>query len=91
MCRLVACRLTRSVRTASPVEHGDEIRVHEDGERLVVTTGPLRFAVNRRRFSLVETAALGRTEPDGTFVPEVEVAGPGGDAWVRIRGVVSGR
>ena len=32
-----------------------------------------------------KTAALGRTEPDGTFVPEVEVAGTGGDAWVRIR------
>ena len=64
---------------------GDQVRVREDDDRLVVSTGPLRFAVNRRRFSLVEAAALGRTEPDGTFVPEVEVAGPGGDAWVRIR------
>ena len=64
---------------------GDEVRVHEEDERLVVTTGPLRFAVNRRRYSLVEAAALGRTGPDGAFTPEVEVAGPGGDAWVRIR------
>ncbi|MCE2440382.1 MAG: glycoside hydrolase family 127 protein [Candidatus Latescibacteria bacterium] len=63
----------------------DEVRVHEDNERLVVSTGPLRFAVNRRRFSLVETAALGRTGPDGDFTPEEDVAGPDGDAWVGIR------
>ena len=63
----------------------DEVRVHEDNERLVVSTGPLRFTVNRRRFSLVETAALGRTGPDGDFTPEEDVAAPDGDAWVGIR------
>ena len=63
----------------------DEVRVYEDNERLVVSTGPLRFTVNRRRFSLVETAALGRTGPDGDFTPEEDVAGPDGDAWVGIR------
>ena len=64
---------------------GDEVRVREDGGNLVVCTGPLRFTVNRRRFSLVETAALGRTEADGEFRTEEEIESPGGDAWVRIR------
>jgi hypothetical protein len=63
---------------------GEEVRIREDDERLVVGTGPLRFAVNRRRFSLVESAALGQTDANGGFTPEAEVANPGGDAWVRI-------
>ena len=63
---------------------GEEVRVREDDGRLVVCTGPLRFAVNRRRFSLVESVALGWTDADGGFTQEAEVASPGGDAWVRI-------
>ena len=60
------------------------VRVQEDGDKLVVCTGPLRFEVNRKRFSLVENVALGRTEADGEFTSEEEVATCGGDAWVRI-------
>ncbi len=67
------------------VKPANEVRVQEADERLIICTGPLRFEVHRRRFSLVENVALGRMEPDGEFTPEEEVASLGGDAWVRIR------
>ena len=84
MCRRVAVSSYTVCESGERADPGEEVRIREDEERLVVCTGPLRFTVNRRRFSLVETAALGRTDAEGGFAPEAEVANPGGDAWVRI-------
>ncbi len=62
------------------------VQIEEEAERITVCTGPLRFGVSRKRFSLVEFAELGEVEADGVFVPEEEVVGleAGGEAWVRI-------
>ncbi|MCZ6675873.1 MAG: glycoside hydrolase family 127 protein [Candidatus Poribacteria bacterium] len=73
------------------IPSGGTIQIEENEERLTVCTGPLRFSVNRRRFSLIESAELGRTGTDGAFVPEHEVVrrdgtsrASTGEAWVRI-------
>ena len=60
--------------------------VEEAAERVTVSTGVLRFAVSRRRFSVLEWATLGRQEADGTFTPEVELVSPeaGGEAFATI-------
>ncbi len=62
------------------------VQIWEGAEQITVCTGPLRFGVSLRRFSLVEFVELGKMEADGVFVPEEEVVGPeaAGEAWVRI-------
>ena len=64
------------------------IHIEESDDRITVCTGPLRFAVNRRQFSLIESAELGNVNAAGEFLPECEVvsedASSGGEAWVRI-------
>ena len=59
------------------------VQIHEEDERLVVCTGPLRFAVSERRYGLLQEVELGRLEGGG-FVGEVSVAPDRGDAWARI-------
>ena len=68
------------------------IQIEENDDRIAVCTGPLRFVVNRRQFSLIESAELGSVDAAGAFIPECEVvrrerrsAFPtSGEAWVRI-------
>ena len=68
------------------------IQIEESDDRITVCTGPLRFVVNRRQFSLIESAQLGNVDAAGGFLPECEVvreerrsAFPtSGEAWVRI-------
>ena len=65
------------------------IEIEEDDTRITICTGPLRFVVNRQRFSLVESAQLGHTHTDGVFVSDHEIITAdteqsAGDAWVRI-------
>ena len=61
------------------------IEITEDDTAISVCTGPLRFAVSKRRFSLVDSAELGRREKDGHFVPERSlVERASGDAWAVI-------
>ena len=64
---------------------GASIQITEDDDRITVCTGPLRFEVNRRRFSFLESVQLGRTDR-GVFTPEQDIIGrdAGGDARVRI-------
>ena len=59
------------------------VQVHEERERLVVCTGPMRFAVDKQRYGLLHEVELGRWEGGG-FVPEVAAAPDRGDAWARI-------
>ena len=62
------------------------VEIEERDEEIIVCTGTLRFAVSRKRFSLFERAELGRLNADGKFIisREVNAAGAGGEAWVRI-------
>ena len=64
------------------------IQIDESDDRITVCTGPLRFVVNRRQFSLIESAELGNVDAAGGFLPEYEVVSEGvpsgGEAWVRI-------
>ena len=66
----------------------EEIQIEESDDRITVCTGPLRFAVNRRQFSLIESAELGSVDAAGAFIPEDQVISEdstsGGEAWVRI-------
>jgi hypothetical protein len=68
------------------IEERPGLEVEESEEYITVCTGPLRFAVDRRRFGLVESVELGRLEEDGRFVAENAIVPPGnsGEAWVRI-------
>ena len=74
------------------IPSGGTIQVEENEDRITVCTGPLRFVVNRRQFSLIESAELGNVDAEGGFLPECEVlrrerrsAFPtSGEAWVRI-------
>ena len=74
------------------IPSGGAIQVEENEDRITVCTGPLRFVVNRRQFSLIESAELGNVDAEGGFLPECEVlrrerrsAFPtSGEAWVRI-------
>ncbi len=61
----------------------DEVEINEDDERIVVCTGPLRFAVDKRRYGLLQGVELGRREA-GAFVGEVTLASQGGDSWAGI-------
>ena len=64
------------------------IQIEESDDCITVCTGPLRFVVNRRQFSLIESAELGDVDAEGGFLPECEVVSEdvpsGGEAWVRI-------
>ena len=64
------------------------IQIEESDDCITVCTGPLRFVVNRRQFSLIESAELGDVDAEGGFLPECEVISEdvpsGGEAWVRI-------
>ena len=64
------------------------IQIEESDDRITVCTGLLRFVVNRRRFSLIESAELGHLDAEGAFIPEYKVhtqdVDSGGEAWVRI-------
>ena len=64
------------------------IQIEESDDRITVCTGPLRFIVNRRQFSLIESAELGDVDAEGRFLPECEVVSADvtskGEAWVRI-------
>ena len=64
------------------------IQIEESEDRITVCTGPLRFVVNRRQFSLIESTELGRLDAEGAFIPECKVHTQDGDsageAWVRI-------
>ena len=66
----------------------ETIQIEESDEQITVCTGPLRFVVNRRQFSLIESAELGNVDAEGGFLPECEVVtegvASGGEAWVRI-------
>ena len=66
----------------------ETIQIEESDDRISVCTGPLRFAVNRRQFSLIESAELGSVDAAGAFIPECEVVSEDvtsrGEAWVRI-------
>ncbi|MCE2435412.1 MAG: hypothetical protein J4F29_21215, partial [Candidatus Latescibacteria bacterium] len=62
---------------------GNRLQISESDKRIVVCTGPLRFAVSRRRYGLVHAVSLGRQEADG-FVEEVAVSSQGGDSWADI-------
>ena len=66
----------------------ETIQIEESEDRITVCTGPLRFAVNRRLFSLIESAELGCLDAEGTFILEYKVytqdVDSGGEAWVRI-------
>ena len=74
------------------IPSGGTIQVEESEDRITVCTGLLRFVVNRRQFSLIESAELGNVDAEGGFLPECEVlrrerrsAFPtSGEAWVRI-------
>ena len=59
------------------------MQIHEEDERLVVCTGPLRFAVGKRRYGLLQEVELGRLEGSG-FVREVSAAPEPGESWARI-------
>ena len=59
------------------------VQIHEEDERLVVCTGPLRFAVGKRRYGLLQEVELGRLEGSG-FVREVSAAPEPGESWARI-------
>ena len=65
-----------------------EIQIEESDDRITVCTGPLRFVVNRRHFSLIESVELGNVNAEGEFFPEYEVISEDGtskgEAWVRI-------
>ena len=64
------------------------IQIEESEDRITVCTGPLRFVVNRRQFSLIESVELGRLDAEEAFIPECKVHTQDGDsageAWVRI-------
>ena len=66
----------------------ETIQIEESDDQITVCTGPLRFVVNRRQFSLIESAELGNVDAEGGFLPECEVVtegvASGGEAWVRI-------
>ena len=61
----------------------NRLQISESDKGIVVCTGPLRFAVSRRRYGLVHAVSLGRQEADG-FVEEVAVSSQGGDSWADI-------
>ena len=64
----------------------EAIQIDESDDRITVCTGPLRFVVNRRQFSLIESAELGTVDAEGEFLQECEVVSEdvtsGGEAWV---------
>ena len=61
----------------------DELEISEDDERITVCTGPLRFAVGKRTYGLLQEVELGRRE-GGEFVVATAVATQGGDARADI-------
>ena len=67
----------------NPPAPGHQLQIHEDDGRLVVCTGPLRFAVARQRYGLLQDVELGGRAAGG-FVGEVVVAADAGDAWAGI-------
>ena len=71
----------------SPQISTDEaIQVEESDDCITVCTGPLRFVVNRRQFSLIESAELGCLDAEGAFVPEHKVHTQDGDSVRRSVG-----
>ena len=66
------------------------LQISEDDACLVVSTGPLRFAVSKQCYGLVQAVGLGRQEA-GDFVEEVAVASRGGDSWADICEAFEGR
>jgi hypothetical protein len=65
----------------------DSLWVDEDEDEFAVTTGPLRFRVSKRAYSLVKSVELGSTPSPGQFSPTRALVptGCGGDAWVTLR------
>ena len=53
------------------ISSNETIQIEESGDRITVCTGPLRFAVNRRQFSLIESAELGGVDTEGEFLTRV--------------------
>jgi hypothetical protein len=51
----------------SLIPHPSSLIITEDDDFITVCTGPLRFRVSKRRFSLIEEAALGFTDETGEF------------------------
>ena len=70
------------------ISSDETIQIEEGEDRITVCTGPLRFVVSRRQFSLIESAELGHLDAGNAFVPEHKAhtrdADSGGEAWVRI-------
>jgi len=52
------------------------LRLEDTPEAVIVTTGPLRFSVSKRRFTLFESAAVDRNG-DGVFAESERLAGRG--------------
>ncbi len=72
----------------TPISSDETIQIEESEDQIAVCTGPLRFIVNRRQFSLIESVELGHLDAGNAFVSEHKVhtqdADAGGEAWVRI-------
>ncbi len=70
------------------ISSDEVIQIEESEDRITVCTGPLRFVVNRRQFSLIESAELGSVDAEEGFLPECEIVSADvaseGEAWVRI-------
>ena len=47
------------------IPSNEGIQIEETDDRIAVCTGPLRFVVNRRQFSLIESAELGHLDAEG--------------------------
>ncbi len=59
------------------------LKVTQDSGQMTVVTGPLKFSVNKAKFTLLEEVFLDRNG-DGQFSPEEKVA-QGGDLFIRHR------
>ena len=65
-------------------EVGAAVEIVEGEDRVEVCTGPLRFGIGKKAFSLFDGVELGKSK-GGAFVADVEVAPHGGgDAWAKI-------
>jgi len=66
-------------------EAAEYIDVLEKEGRIEVCTGPLRFGVSKRHFSLLEFAEVGARDSAGLFAASADVVARGkGDAWAKI-------
>jgi hypothetical protein len=67
-------------------ESDTRIRIAENADAITVSTGPLRFRVSKRRFSIIEEASIGTTDHKGQFREEWKalVPDPRRDALITI-------